>query len=269
MLVVRAEPGRESRWRRVLWSLSLVLLIAGCAMPGRPYRVAPAVTGTVRGDEIPADGARLLLIVMHRESPNLYERQEISLSPAGNFSFEPVELVIAGHEFSKYYRSFLHLQMDQRDLVIWRAEFSRRALAGEISLDCDLERPVSHGQRCWVRNPLGQPWLIAEGQRTFRRLCASCHGNDGRGVLPTVEPPTGAPPDLTAIAARRGGHFDRVEIAEWIEGRSLPGSHGTRVMPIWGERLSKQYERFVEGDEMIGATLDPVLAYLESLQDLD
>jgi hypothetical protein len=40
-----------------------------------------------------------------------------------------------------------------------------------------------------------------------------------------------------------------------------------RVMPIWGERLSAEYERYAEGDALIGATLDPVLAYLESLQE--
>ena len=267
--IVRGDTNGESRRIRLLWFLGLILLAAGCAMPGQPYLVAPAITGNVRGEEIPADGARLMLIAMHRESPNLYERQEIPLSPAGNFSFEPVELVIAGHEFSKHYRIFLHLQTVQRNRVIWRAEFSRRALAGEIALDCDLGRPEAHGQPCWVRDPLRQPWLVAEGKRTFERLCARCHGNDGRGVESSGEALTRRPPDLRAIATRRGGQFDRAEIEEWIEGRSLPGSHGTRLMPIWGERLSKEYERFVEGDEMIGAMLDPVLAYLESLQEAD
>jgi hypothetical protein len=266
---VRGDTNQTSRRIRVLWFLGLILLAAGCAMPGRPYRVAPAIAGTVRGDQIPADGTRLLLIVMHRESPNLYERQESFLSAGGNFSFEPVELVIAGHEFSKHYRIFLHLQTQQRDRVIWRAELSRRALAGEIALDCDLERPVAHGQPCWVRDPLQQPWLVAEGKRTFQRLCASCHGKDGRGATASAEASTRTPPDLRAIAARNHGQFDRVEIAEWIEGRSRSDSHGTRLMPIWGERLSKKYERFVEGDEMIGATLDPVLAYLESLQEAE
>ena len=55
--------------------------------------------------------------------------------------------------------------------------------------------------------------------------------------------------------------FDRVEIAEWIEGRSTPMAHGSRVMPVWGERLSEEFERYSEGDDLIGATLDPVLAY--------
>ena len=77
------------------------------------------------------------------------------------------------------------------------------------------------------------------------------------------------PPDLRLIAARRDGRFDRVEIAEWIEGRSTPMAHGSRVMPVWGERLSEEFERYSEGDDLIGATLDPVLAYLESIQKPD
>ena len=40
-------------------------------------------------------------------------------------------------------------------------------------------------------------------------------------------------------------------------------------MPVWGERLSEEFERYAEGDELIGATLDPVLAYLESIQISD
>lgn len=37
-------------------------------------------------------------------------------------------------------------------------------------------------------------------------------------------------------------------------------------MPVWGERLSNAFAGYVEGDELIGATLDPLVAYLESLQ---
>ena len=37
-------------------------------------------------------------------------------------------------------------------------------------------------------------------------------------------------------------------------------------MPIWGRRLSDEYDRYAHGDEMVGAELDPVVVYLESLQ---
>lgn len=252
------------------WGLLVALLFAAhCAAPGRPYVVAPAIGGYVHGDLAQADAPRLRLSIIHRENPALHDRREAALFPDREFYFDELQLVIAGHEYSKVYRVFLHLEVAGRDRVIWRADLSRRALAGLIQLDCDLDRPEAHGQPCWVDHPLQHPWLIEEGERTFERLCAACHGIGGAGVESTHEPIAAAPPDLRRIAARRGGTFDRSRIAEWIEGRSLPTAHGTRSMPIWGERLSEQYERYAEGDALIGATLDPVLAYLESIQTRD
>jgi hypothetical protein len=250
-------------------------MASGCAIPGRLYVVAPAISGHVYGGaaseaDVSRNGAQLALHVVHRVSADLYSRERVDLSADGNFAFEPVELVVAGHEYSKDYRVWLRLRVDGKERVIWRAEYSRLALAGAVALDCDLDRPVRHGQPCWVRNPLQVPWLIAEGERTYRRLCVRCHGIDGGGNAKTAEAPGGrAPPDLRAIAARRGGRFDRAEITEWIEGRSSPDSHGPRRMPIWGERLSREFERYPDSQALVGATLDPLVTYLESLQRAD
>ncbi|MBW2270574.1 MAG: hypothetical protein JRH16_18565 [Deltaproteobacteria bacterium] len=249
--------------------LASMVLVAGCAIPGRFYLVAPAISGTLTGDGMPREGARLLLRIQHRESPTLYHLGEVSPSPEGGFSFEATQLVIAGQEFSKFYRAYLQLQIGAEQRIIWRAEFSRRELGGEIRLECDLERPSRHGQPCWVADPLTHPWLVSGGLRTYRRLCASCHGLDGSGEGAAVASVGGPPPDLRLIASRRAGRFDRVEISEWIEGRSLPAEHGTRDMPVWGERLSVDYERYTDRDALIGVTLDSVVVYLESLQEDD
>jgi len=251
----------------LLFLLQILLLVAGCAVPGRLYPVAPPVSGELRGDS--HRDASLLLRVQHRETPNLHHQAEVSLPSDGAFSFEAVELAVAGHEFSKFYRAHLELLPGTEPRIIWRAEFSRRELAGPVRLDCDLDRPREHGQPCQVVDPLEQPWLVSAGRRTFGRLCASCHGRDGGGGgdREAIERVGRMPPDLRSIASRRGGHFDRIEISEWVEGRSLPSAHGSRVMPIWGERLSTEYERFAEGDALIGARLDPVVVYLESIQD--
>jgi hypothetical protein len=245
----------------------MVSIALGCAIPGRLYPVAPAISGRVHGGELPTVDGQLTLHVVHSESADLYAREQVRLSPDGHFAFEAPELVVAGHEYSKRYGAFLHIRAGEQDRVIWRAQFSRLALtATPVLLDCDLARPVQHGQPCWVNDPLQYPWLVSQGERTFRRLCASCHGTDGAGVIGSVEPPGSKPPDLRMIAARRGGRFDRAEIAEWIEGRSLPDAHGTRRMPIWGERLAIKYERYADSEGLIGATLDPLVSYLESLQ---
>ncbi|MBW2499376.1 MAG: cytochrome c [Deltaproteobacteria bacterium] len=248
----------------------MILLFAcalvACALPGRDYLVSPPISGRVhaQGEAIPESS--LLLRIQHRETPNLHRQAEVPLSPGGAFEFEAAELAIAGHEFSKYYRAQLMLRTGTGPRVIWRAEFSRRQLAGPIGLDCDLERPRSQGQPCWVEDPLAQPWLVAAGDRTFQRLCATCHGPDGSGSSGAIEQVGFVPPDLRLIAARREGVFDRAEISEWVEGRALPSAHGSRAMPIWGLRLSQEYERYAEGDALIGPQLDPVVVYLESLQ---
>jgi hypothetical protein len=44
------------------------------------------------------------------------------------------------------------------------------------------------------------------------------------------------PPDLTRIAQRRGGNFPDAEIAAQIDGRTVVPAHGSRDMPIWGQR---------------------------------
>jgi cytochrome c553 len=249
--------------------LALSTIAAACAVPGRLYPVAPAISGALQGRGLPSTEGRLVLVLMHRESPSLHDRIEQPLRADGAFAFEPISLAVAGHEFSKVYRVYLHLRDRDRDRVVWRAQFSRYELAGPIRLDCDLDRPIEQGQPCQVSGPTAHPWLVSEGKRAYDRLCASCHGRDGRGDGTGAPAAEGAPSallDLTRVAERRGGRFDRAEVAEWIEGRKLPPFHGTRTMPIWGERLSSEFERYAEGDELIGATLDPVMAYLEALQ---
>jgi hypothetical protein len=249
------------------WVVLLIVAAIGCAIPGRLYEVAPPVSGRIHGGDQPIDEARLRLRVVHVESADLHSHEQDSPAADGRFAFAPMELAVAGHEYSKNYRIFLHYRVGDENRVIWRVQFSRRALAGPVELDCDLARPVEHGQPCWVRNPLEHPWLAQQGERTYRRFCVGCHGADGRGVI-GVDEGSGEPaPDLRTIAARDGNRFDRAEISEWIEGRSLPDEHGDRSMPVWGERLSAKYERFSDSEALVGAALGPLVVYLESIQE--
>ena len=247
-------------------------VVAACVMPGRLYPVAPPLSGVVRGPGA-GEADTLVFRVVHDVSVELSTQDEVRLAADGRFAFEAPELEIAGHEYAKTYRIFLHHRPakpapgEDASRVVWRARYSRLAMGGPIELDCDLARPVRQGQPCQVVDPLAHPWLVSDGERIYRRLCESCHGVAGRGLEPAPAPPI--PPDLTKIAARRGGRFDRVEISEWIEGRSAPEAHGPRRMPVWGERLSQEYERYRDGEALVGATLDPLVAYLESLQKTD
>jgi len=254
---------------RVTRLLILIALASGCAMPGKLYEVAPAISGRVHRGDAPAGDVQLTLHVANDASADLFIRKEVHTSADGRFSIESLALKVAGHEYNKDYRALLRLRVDGKERVIWRASYSRRALTEAVTLDCDLDRPVEHGQPCWVRDAVRYPWLVAEGKQTYQRLCVRCHGIDGSGGKKNaaVKNPKGPPPpDLREIAARRGGRFDRVEIAEWIEGRWSPESHGPREMPIWGERLSQEYRRYSDREALIGATIDPLVTYLESLQ---
>ncbi len=56
--------------------LVLLFLAASCAVPGRLYLVAPAISGSVRGNEIAPGESVLTRVVIHRESPTLHDRTE-------------------------------------------------------------------------------------------------------------------------------------------------------------------------------------------------
>ncbi len=246
--------------------VGIVIVSFACATPGQLYRVAPEIQGAIVGTE-PSDAvAELRLSIMSREVPTLFDVKTLQLPEDRRFRFESANLAVAGHEYSKVYRAFLHYRVGAEDQVIWRGEFSRRDLQGSIELDCDLARPARLGQPCWVRDPLSHPWLVANGERTFNRLCSECHGRGGRGQEAFAGTPGLAGPRLDWIAARRSHGFDREEIAEFIEGSKIPREHGLRSMPIWGEQLSADYWRYSNADELVGATLDPVIVYLLSIQ---
>jgi mono/diheme cytochrome c family protein len=73
-----------------------------------------------------------------------------------------------------------------------------------------------------------------EGAGLYQQHCASCHGAAGRGDGPVAPLMAVAVPDLTRIAARRGGRFPEDEVARIIDGLSPLAAHGTRHMPVWG-----------------------------------
>lgn len=74
------------------------------------------------------------------------------------------------------------------------------------------------------------------GQQEFRDHCAACHGLEGRGdgpIGPYLKTPA---PNLATITDRYGGKFPFREIYEIIDGRRVTASHGSRDMPLWGDR---------------------------------
>ena len=76
------------------------------------------------------------------------------------------------------------------------------------------------------------------GHDLFDFYCASCHGRDGRGggpVAPALKTP---PPDLTKLAASRGGRFPRATVTTLLTtGAPMLVVHGPVEMPVWGPNL--------------------------------
>ncbi len=114
--------------------------------------------------------------------------------------------------------------------------------------------------------PAYDPVLAELGEPTFQRYCTACHGTGGRGDGPaakTLHPP---PADLTRIAARRGGSFPSAEIARFIDGRFDVPAHGTRQMPVWGERFGSDIPDPGVGESIARGKIATLLEYLKSIQ---
>lgn len=108
--------------------------------------------------------------------------------------------------------------------------------------------------------------LVQAGGDTFQRHCASCHGSDAKGTGPVAPLLRTPPPDLTAIAERRGGAFPAGDVAAIIDGRFVIAAHGTRTMPVWGRVLGAPIADDTTADEVSRGRIDALVSYLQSIQ---
>jgi mono/diheme cytochrome c family protein len=76
------------------------------------------------------------------------------------------------------------------------------------------------------------------GKSEFQSSCASCHGADAKGKGPVSGQLRTAPSDLTMLAKNNNGVFPTNAVYETIYGSKTIPAHGTREMPIWGERFN-------------------------------
>jgi mono/diheme cytochrome c family protein len=76
------------------------------------------------------------------------------------------------------------------------------------------------------------------GKAEFHASCASCHGADGKGDGPVGTQLKVPPADLTVLARSNNGVFPTNAVYETIDGSKAVPAHGSREMPIWGERFN-------------------------------
>jgi mono/diheme cytochrome c family protein len=76
------------------------------------------------------------------------------------------------------------------------------------------------------------------GKSEYLSSCASCHGADGKGKGPVSGQLKVPPSDLTVLAKGNNGVFPTNAVFETMYGSKAVPAHGTREMPIWGERFN-------------------------------
>jgi mono/diheme cytochrome c family protein len=79
--------------------------------------------------------------------------------------------------------------------------------------------------------------LVAAGELEFQTSCAVCHGVDARGQGIMSKHLTVPPANLRHLRQQNGGTFPFWEVYRVIEGRGVVPGHGSRDMPIWGDRF--------------------------------
>jgi mono/diheme cytochrome c family protein len=105
---------------------------------------------------------------------------------------------------------------------------------------------------------------IASGKQTYREYCASCHGEDGKGIGPAASALKTPPSDLTTLAKRHGGNFPEEYVAEILRLGKPIQAHGSSDMPIWGPIFGAR-DRFNE--VAVRQRIKNLCAYLASLQE--
>jgi hypothetical protein len=88
-------------------------------------------------------------------------------------------------------------------------------------------------------------------------------------ILLTVKPP-----DLTSLAERNGGKFPFDFVMRIIDGRAAIGPHGTRQMPIWGDRYMRDFPtsyiqqsyRTHTAQPLVRARILELTYYIQSIQ---
>jgi mono/diheme cytochrome c family protein len=104
------------------------------------------------------------------------------------------------------------------------------------------------------------------GEQLYFRFCAACHGEWAEGDGPVAASFKIAPPDLTRLAARRGGQYPAEEVRKIIDGRDIRGAHGSRQMPVWGMELYYADTGNPDTQKQVEELIDRLVEYLRTIQ---
>lgn len=111
------------------------------------------------------------------------------------------------------------------------------------------------------------------GEFEYRNSCVACHGISGKGDGPVTDFLSGATvPDLTVLQSNNGGVFPVTAVYDTINGVEVASAHGTRDMPIWGNRFSERVadagDPHLSGSDAQGYATTRILALIEYLASI-
>lgn len=112
------------------------------------------------------------------------------------------------------------------------------------------------------------PQPVEVGRSFFAANCAGCHGADARGAGPAAAGLPRPVPDLTTIAARNGGVFDRNAVMSVIDGYWRRGDPD-HPMPEFGATMEGRLVLVETGPGIVTPTPEALVAladYLAALQ---
>jgi len=111
--------------------------------------------------------------------------------------------------------------------------------------------------------------VIEAGKVEFHRSCATCHGVDAKGNGPSATALNVKPADLTQLSKNHGGVFLFWRTYEKINGADEAPirGHGTREMPIWGERFRLEKGASEEHAMGVRGRILSLVYYLQSIQE--
>lgn len=108
------------------------------------------------------------------------------------------------------------------------------------------------------------------GHQEFIDTCAICHGDDAKGKGSFNPYLANKPKDLTLIQMHNKGVFPFKKLYEIIDGRKDASMHGSRTMPVWGDKYSAESWLKVStqhAETLARGKIFELLLYLESIQD--
>ena len=106
--------------------------------------------------------------------------------------------------------------------------------------------------------------VVARGEESFMRNCASCHGTQAIGDGPVAATLKVEPANLTQLSKKEGGEFPFWRVHRSVDGRLELPSHGTREMPIWGFVFRQSY---LDTEAQVRDRILDLVYYIESVQE--